>query len=105
MAGQVIARGKGQWAVRVFLGRTAGRRRYLNKTVHGPKKAAEQVLTSTLRDSDTGQLVEPNRITVDAYLTSWLDTAAKARVRTRTFTGYAAIAKCYLRPTLGTFLL
>jgi hypothetical protein len=77
--------------VRVFLGRVNGRRRYLNKAVHGSKKDAENVLTSLLRDRDLGTLVEPTRMTLHEYLDEWLKTAAKPRVRLRMYQGRPAL--------------
>ena len=58
MAGQIIARGKGVWLVRVYLGTdpATGKREYHNKTIHGNKKAAEADLTDTLHDRDRGKL-------------------------------------------------
>lgn len=76
MSGQIIKRGDERFTVRVFLGRdAAGRRRYLNKTVRGNKKEAQKVLTALLRNKDLGLVVEPNRLTVAAYLEHWPATA------------------------------
>jgi hypothetical protein len=55
MAGQIIKRGDRKYLVRVHLGRDDnGKRRYLNKTISGTKKAAEQWLNGALRDKDLG---------------------------------------------------
>jgi hypothetical protein len=59
MAGQILQRDKRVFIVRVFLGRSGGKRKYLNKTVHGSKKVAENTLTALLRERDLGTLVEP----------------------------------------------
>ena len=75
MAGQIIKRAEKKYVLRVFLGRNpdTGKRRYLNKTVHGTKKQAEQALTALLRSKDTGTLAEPTAHTLDSYLTHWLE--------------------------------
>src|SRR5262249_34227058 len=101
MAGQILERGKRTFVVRVFLGRSGGTRKYLNKTVHGTKKDAENTLTALLRERDLGTLVEPTRMTVDEYLDEWLKTAAKPRVRLRTYQGYEELLDRYIRPHLG----
>ncbi len=103
MAGQIVARGRGKWLVRVFLGRDpdTGTRRYHNRTIHGTKKDAERYLTATLREKDLGIFVEPARMSLNAYLDTWLETAAKPRLRPRTFEDYKWLFAKYVRPTLG----
>jgi integrase len=101
MSGQILQRGKRTFVVRVFLGRSGGKRKYLNKTVHASKKVAENTLTALLRERDLGTLVEPTRLTVDEYLDEWLKTSAKPRVRLRTFQGYEELLTRYIRPDLG----
>src|SRR5262245_17002499 len=103
MAGQLIARGPGTWLVRVSVGRRpdTGKRQYLNKTVHGAKKDAERLLHTLLRERDLGILVEGNRITVNEYLDQWLATAARSRLRERTYRDYVAAIDRYVRPVIG----
>ena len=103
MAGQIIPRGKGKWLVRVFLGRDpdTGKRRYHNHTIHGTKKDAERYRTATLREKDLGIFVEPARMSLNTYLDTWLETAAKPRVRPRTFEDYKWLLAKYVRPALG----
>ena len=106
-AGQIINRGKRKWVVRVFLGRDpdTGKRRYMNKTVHGNKTDAQQVLTEMLRAKDTGTLVEPVKMSLNTLLDKWLETAVKPRVKERTYRGYVDVSKRYLRKTLGAHLI
>ena len=103
MAGQIIGRGDKTWLIRVFLDRDpeTGKRRYFNKTVHGTKKDAQQVLTGILRKRDKGTFTEPRRISLNDYLDRWLETAAKPRLRPRTYAEYADLLNWYLRPALG----
>ena len=103
MTGLIIRRGDRVWLIRVFLGREGetGKRRYLNRTVHGTKKEAQQVLTGILRDRDTGTFVEPTRITLNEYLDRWLATSASQRVHLRTFQGYCEFLDRYVRPAIG----
>lgn len=47
--GQLLQRGKNKWLIRVYDGRDgAGRRRYINETVHGTSKAANARLVEIL---------------------------------------------------------
>ncbi len=107
MAGQIEKRGEQKYMLRVFLGRDpdTGKRRYLNRTVHGTKKHAEQTLTALLRAKDTGTLVQPVKLSLNTHLDRWLETAVKPRVSERTHRDYTWKAGRYLRPQLGERLL
>jgi integrase len=106
MAGQLIKRGDNIWLVRVFLGRHSnGKRRHLNKTVHGTKKDAGKFLTAKLREKDLGINIEPASESLDKYLDTWLDAVLKSRVRTRTFDDYSALIDRYIRKPLGALKL
>jgi len=96
MAGQIIKRGDA-WLVRIFQGRDAtGKRLYFNKTIHGTKKDAQKYLTASLRDKDLGVFVEPATESLETYLKQWLESAARPRLRERTFEGYEWILKHYI---------
>ena len=107
MAGQIIKRNDRVYVVRIFLGRDpdTGKRQYLNKTVHGTKKQAEQTLTALLGAKDTGTLVEPVKISLNTLLDRWLETAVKPRVSERTHRDYTWKAGRYIRPAIGDRLL
>ena len=101
MAGQIIKRGDKTWLVRVFTGRDGnGKRCYRNKTIKGNKKDAETYLSATLQIS-TGTFVEPLKLTVGEYLDKWLTTAAKPRLRERTFDDYSSKLETYVRFRIG----
>lgn len=102
MAGQLIQRGDRTWLIRVFVGRDeTGKRRYVNQTVHGAKREAQAVLTALLRDRDLGVHIEPSKQALNEYLNKWLETAAKPRVRARTYQGYSGLIRRHVRPALG----
>ena len=102
MAGQIIKRGDKTWVVRVFTGRDEkGRRRYQNKTIKGNKKDAEKYLNTTLTAISDGTFVEPSSIMLNEYLDKWLETAARRRVRERSFSSYEEVLRLYVRPSLG----
>lgn len=107
MAGQIDKRGDQKYMVRVFLGRDpdTGKRRYLNKMVHGTKKHAEQTLTALLRAKDTNTLALPVKMSLNTLLDRWLETAVKPRVSERTHRDYTWKAKHYIRPEFGERLL
>ena len=55
-AGQIIPRGERTWLVRVFMGRdpVSGKRKYVNKTMHGTLRDAQGYLSRTQRDRHLG---------------------------------------------------
>ena len=102
MAGQVVKRADDVWLVRIFQGRDEnGKRRYLNRTVHGKKKDAENYLSTTLTAITTGTFVEPTSLSLNAFLDKWPSCAAKPRLSERTFEEYTALLKRYVREPLG----
>ncbi|HEV7376820.1 MAG TPA: tyrosine-type recombinase/integrase [Pyrinomonadaceae bacterium] len=102
MAGQIIKRGDNTWLVRIFTGcDTEGKRRYLNKTIKGKKKDAETYLSKTITAISTDTFVEPSRMSLNAYLDKWLDTAARPRLSERGFVAYGILLNLYVRPVLG----
>jgi integrase len=106
MAGQIVKRGEKTWIVRIFQGRDEnGKRRYVNKTIHGTKKSAEKYLTAKLRDKDLGINIEPASESLDKYLEKWLESVVRSRVREATFDDYKYLLDRYVSPSLGAIKL
>lgn len=105
--GQIISRGAGRWLLRVYLGRDreTGKRIYYNRTIYGSLRNAQAYLTEKLHQRDLSRGVEPFQVTVDEFLDHWLKTAAKPKVRAKTYGDYAAILRRYIRPMLGAKML
>jgi integrase len=105
--GQIVGLGRHRWLVRVFLGRDCEtrRRRYLSRTVHGPVRQAQTYLNKVLRERDLGRRVEGVTITLDEFLTRWLDIAAKPKLRQRSYQSYESLLRRYIRPVLGERIL
>lgn len=103
-AGQIIPRGERTWLVRVFMGRDSesGKRKYVNKTIHGTLRDAQAYLSRSQRDRDLGVFFEPSRMSLNAYLDKWLETAAKPKLRAKTHRDYEALLRRYVRPALGS---
>jgi integrase len=77
-----------------------GKRRTATATVRGTRKDAERELTRLLRTADTGEHVDPSRMTVGQWLELWLDTI-RAEVSPKTHESYTEIVRCYLKPAFG----
>ncbi len=101
--GQIVGRGRHRWLVRVFLGRDreTRKRRYHNRTIRGPVRHAQTYLNKVLRERDLGRQVESVPITLNEYLDRWLETAAKPRLREKSYRSYESLLRRYVRPSLG----
>jgi integrase len=69
--------------------------------VRGSRKDAERELTRLLRTADTGEHVDPSRMTVAQWLELWLDTI-RAEISPKTHESYTEIVRCYLTPAFGS---
>jgi integrase len=101
--GQIVGRGRHRWLVRVFLGRDreTRKRRYHNRTVRGTVRHAQTYLNKVLRERDLGRQVESVQITLNEYLDRWLETAAKPRLREKSYRSYESLLRRNVRPSLG----
>jgi integrase len=101
--GQIVGRGRHRWLVRVFLGlnRETRKRRYHSRMVHGPVRHAQTYLNKVLREHDLGRQVIGDDITLNEYLDRWLETAAKPRLREKSYRSYESLLRRYVRPSLG----
>jgi integrase len=101
--GQIVGRGRQRWLVRVFLGRDrqTRKRRYHSRIVRGPVRHAQTYLNKVLRDRDPGRQLEGTPITLNDYLDHWLETAAKPRLREKSYLSYESLLRRYVRPSLG----
>jgi integrase len=105
MAGQIIKRGEKTWTVRIFNGRDAnGKRKYVNKTIHGTKKDAQKYLTAKLREKDLGVFIEPTRKTLNEHLDEFLK-IIKPRIAEQTYNSYERVLRVHLRPKVGELKL
>jgi integrase len=101
-SGQIIKRGERNFVVRVFTGRDGnGKRTYVNKTMKGTKKDAQNVLNQMLLNKSNGVLVGQGEQKLSDYLTHWFTSSKKAKIRERTYEEYKKQLDRYITPTLG----
>ena len=101
MKGHLRKRAPGSWTIVLDLGRDAnGKRRQKWVTVRGTKREAEAELARLVHESNTGQWVEPSKITVGEYLEKWL-ALVEPKVAPKTHHRYAQIVRGHLVPALG----
>jgi integrase len=105
--GQIVSRGRQRWLVRVFLGREreTRKRRYHNRIVHGTARRAQEYLTKMLRERDLGRGLEGSEVTLNEFLDRWLETAAKPKLREKSYRSYEGLLQRYIRPMLGERIL
>jgi integrase len=101
-AGHIRERSAGSFELRYSLGTdpATGRRKIATATVRGSRKDAEKELRRLLRSLDTGEHVDPTRVTVRQWLTTWLATV-RGEVSSKTHERYSAIVHDRLVPAFG----
>jgi len=104
--GHIRERPSGSFEVRYSLGTdpATGRRKTATATVRGTRKDAERELRRLLHAVDTGEHVDPNRITVGQWLDTWLKTVAD-EVSPKTHERYSEIVNLFLVPAFGKIWL
>jgi integrase len=102
-AGQLISRGPRTWLVRISLGREAetGTRKYHNRTIRGSFREAQMYLNTRLQERNIGRLPRTAATSLNQYLDQWLATAAKPRLRPKSYTDYEALLRLHVRPVFG----
>jgi integrase len=100
--GHIRQRSPGSWELRYSFSTdpATGKRRTATATVRGDRKAAERELRRLLRMLDDGSHVDPTRMTVREWLTTWL-AAVREEVSPKTHERYSEIVKNFLVPELG----
>src|SRR6202008_972564 len=81
-----------------------GKRRIATTTVKGNRRDAEKELRRLLRTLDTGEHVDPSRLTVRQWLETWLETV-RSEVAPKTAERYGEIARNFLAPAFGNISL
>jgi len=81
-----------------------GKRRIATATVRGTRKDAEKELRRLLHALDTGEHVDPTRMTVRQWLATWLETM-RPEVALRSHERYAVIVHHHLIPALGNLAI
>ena len=104
--GHIRERSPGSYELRYSLGTdpATGKRRVATATVRGTRKEAEKELRRLLRSLDTGEHVDPTRMTVREWLSAWL-TAIRDEVSPKTRERYSEIVNNFLVPALGNLPL
>ena len=94
--GSVYKRDDDRWEGKISL--PNGRRR----SFYGATRAAAvRRMNEALRALEGGQLPPPERQTLEGYLSGWLRTSVRGRVRPSTYEGYERMVRLHVNPALG----
>jgi hypothetical protein len=101
--GQLISRGSRTWLVRISLGRDpkTGTRKYHNKTIRGSFREGQTYLNGKLQEREIGRLPRAAATSLNQYLDQWFTTAAKPRLRPKSYIGYEALLRLHGTRPLG----
>ena len=104
--GHIRERSPGSFELRYSLGTdpATGKRKIATATVRGSRKDAERELRRLLRTVDTGEHIDPTRISVQQWLKTWL-AMVRAEVSPNTHERYSKIVDDRLVPTFGNLLM
>lgn len=76
--GTCSSRIRDTWRLKVYVGHSAdGRKRYVERTVHGTRREAERDLARLVVEVDEGRHVASAPMTVGELLDRWLDIKAQ----------------------------
>src|SRR6476469_3622477 len=100
--GHIRQRSSGSFEIRYSLGTdpATGKRRMATTTIKGNRRAAEKELRRLLWTLDTGEHVDPTRMTVREWLATWL-AAVREEVSPKTYERYSEIVNNFLAVELG----
>ena len=103
-AGGVYAQGKNTFRLRY---RIKGQR--FSETFEGNRADANKRLRALLHSGDTGEHVAPDRITLEAWATYWIEVGAPGRRKraagARAVERYDQLLRVHVLPTLGATVL
>ncbi len=98
--GSIFQRKDGRWESRLTLGWKDGKLQ--RKSFYGKTRAeVHEKLQRAMQDWQCGREPVSERLTVETYLRRWLETAARPKLRPRTFASYRQTINQHLIPALG----
>ncbi|MPZ99500.1 MAG: tyrosine-type recombinase/integrase [Dehalococcoidia bacterium] len=99
--GGLYQRADGRWEATLHLGWGPDGKRLRRKVVAKTKAEAASRIAQVRREVDAGLNPQAGKLTVGAWLDTWLRDEAAPTVRPRTLVQYQTIVRLHLRPALG----
>ena len=104
-AGSIRQRPDGRWEARISVGINPGTGKPVRKSIYGAtQKEVRQKMQKVLVDVDTGVYIEPSKLTIKAWLETWLN-EYNGNVKPTTVTSYRQHIKNHIVPALGAVKL
>ncbi len=98
--GTIFKRSDGRWTASLNLGYEDGKRR--RKSFYGAtRREVAEKLAAALRDAQQGLPIAPDRLTVGAFISKWMEDTARPALRPLTFRSYESIVRQHLLPAFG----
>jgi integrase len=106
MKGHIRKRSQNSWAIILDLGRDEhGRRKQKWHSVRGTKRDAERELARLVNEINTGDYVEPSRMSVREFLDRWVRDYVERAVSPKTAERYKEIVDSNIKPAIGGYAL
>jgi len=100
MARRRRGRADGQWVASLSLGYDGNGKRKRRVVYGATKQEVQEKLRQLQHDAATGKLADAGSITVQEWLTTWLETV-KTRVQPKTHLRYEQLVRLRVNPHLG----
>lgn len=102
--GSIFKRADGRWCAQVNLGYEGGKRK--RKCFYGvTRREVQEKLTKALRDRQQGLPIPTKRLTIETFLTRWLEDVVKPTLSPTTYRTYRRHTTLHLIPALGKITL
>lgn len=102
--GSIYKDKQGRWRGLVSLPSVDGK--YKRKYVYGKsRKEVSEKVNELLRQLQTGSYIEPSKLTLYDWLSTWLETYCKNEIRMTSFVNYETYVEKHIRPTIGGYQL
>ena len=104
--GSITRRKDGLWMAQITIGRDPETGKPKRATFYAKtRQAAAEQLAKALRENQQGIFVAPHKLTLGAWLDTWLQEYKKPKLRPITFDSYEMLIRCHLKPALGYIAL
>ncbi len=105
-AGSIRQRPDGIWEARITISTETGVNGQVRRSIYGKTmKEVRQRMTAIQQSIDAGLYQTPSKITVSEWLSEWLETFCKPKVKPLTYSAYKASIETHITQTLGNIKL
>ena len=105
-AGSIRQRPGGRWEGRITIGTDPGTGKPIRKSFYGQTQAeVRKKLTAAQKAVDDGTFREPDKTTVEAWLTQWLELLCAPKVKALTLSTYQTSIRTHVLPAIGAMRL